>query len=360
MRLNQKAAWNHATHGFLNVWPLLASHWIAKILTIHGLVMASILSGSVSAAYVDPIDLPAVKYEAAPQALLIDITTAGERLVAVGERGTIVYSDDQGGSWTQADVETSAHLNAIVFVDDKNGWAVGEDAVILNTKDAGSSWQLQFDDRNADTQGPLLDVAFLNAHEGFAVGVFNKLVTTSDGGATWQYSSERVDNIDEWHLTGIAAGANGVIYISSEMEVSFRSVDSGQSFQPLAVPTIGTAFGLLVRQNAEGVDEIVMHGIGGSLYVSRDAAETWEQIETGTTLNILGGHWTADGAAVFAGIDGLVMHLDSGLTKAKILKPPFPAPFGSALAVGEKIVIVGFGGANLIDGSVVAGQAKAE
>ncbi len=360
MRSNQEVTRNDDTHGFLKGWTLPTSQQIYAFVTTLCLAMALVLRGSVWAAYVDPIDLPAVKYATASQALLIDVVAAGERLVAVGERGTIVYSDDQGGNWTQADVATSAHLNAVVFVDDKNGWAVGEDAVVLNTKDAGSSWQMQFEDRDAESRGPLLDVAFLNAQEGFAVGVFNKLITTNDGGTTWQNAAERVDNIDEWHLTGIAAGANGVIYISSEFEISFRSTDGGESFQPLAVPTIGTVFGMLVRQNAEGVDEIVMFGIGGSMYVSRDAAESWEQIETGTTLNLLGGNWAADGSAVFAGTDGLVMHLDSNLTKATQLEPPFPAPFGSALAVDNKIVIAGFGGVNLIDNLAATAQPKAE
>ena len=34
--------------------------------------------------------------------LLIAIATAGERLVAVGDRGIVVLSDDKGGSWVQA------------------------------------------------------------------------------------------------------------------------------------------------------------------------------------------------------------------------------------------------------------------
>ena len=65
--------------------------------------------------------------------LLLDIAQAGERLVAAGDRGHILYSDDDGASWTQAKVPTRQLLTAIDFVDDKHGWAVGHDALILAT-----------------------------------------------------------------------------------------------------------------------------------------------------------------------------------------------------------------------------------
>lgn len=112
-----------------------------------------IASSYAIADYQDPLDTPAQKVAAAPQSLLLDVNRSGERLVAVGERGHILYSDDQGASWVQALTPVSTQLNAVFFVDDKLGWAVGEDAVILHSSDGGTSWQKQFDTRNADMRG---------------------------------------------------------------------------------------------------------------------------------------------------------------------------------------------------------------
>lgn len=45
---------------------------------------------------------PAVISFKASEVLLLDVAKVGDRLVAVGSRGHIVYSDDQGLTWIQA------------------------------------------------------------------------------------------------------------------------------------------------------------------------------------------------------------------------------------------------------------------
>ncbi|MEE4192756.1 MAG: YCF48-related protein, partial [Halieaceae bacterium] len=95
---------------------------------------------------------PALPVPDARAANLLDMTQAGARLLAVGERGLIVYSDDQGRSWQQARVPVSETITAISFPTDDHGWAVGHGGVILHSGDAGESWQLQFDGNDANRQ----------------------------------------------------------------------------------------------------------------------------------------------------------------------------------------------------------------
>ena len=57
-----------------------------------------------------PLDADAEWSEMAPLAehsLLLDVTLAGERLIAVGERGHVLVSDDRGESWRQVRVPTT-------------------------------------------------------------------------------------------------------------------------------------------------------------------------------------------------------------------------------------------------------------
>lgn len=91
--------------------------------------------------------------------LLVDVGSAGKRLlaggwwlVAVGEFGLIVRSDDQGASWVQSPSPTSVMLTAVSFADDPNGWAMGHDGVILATSDCGASWAMQFNGKQGDPQ----------------------------------------------------------------------------------------------------------------------------------------------------------------------------------------------------------------
>jgi photosystem II stability/assembly factor-like uncharacterized protein len=302
-----------------------------------------------SAEYRDLIDMPALKMDAAPSSLLLDITQAGDRLVAVGERGHIVLSDDQGKTWTQAEVDTRAHLNAVFFVDPQHGWAVGEDAVILHSEDGGNRWHRQYDARNADMQGPLLDLWFKNIDEGFAVGVFNKIYRTTDGGKNWQDWYDHVDNIDEWHLFAIAAATPEVIYIASEKGLLFQSVDGGENFTPLQTPHDGTFHGILVDRGPDGLDRILLSGVGGVVFVSRDSGLTWQKLETGTEAGLAGGTWLDDGSAVIVGHDGMVLRIDPHLERVKRFPQEngLPLSTGIVSAAGE-LILVGVGGVQKI------------
>ncbi|MFX9023723.1 photosystem I reaction center subunit IV, partial [Acinetobacter baumannii] len=56
---------------------------------------------------------PAVRSSRGPAGVLLSVARAGERLVAVGERGTIVRSDDQGQSWQQVASPVSVSLTRV-------------------------------------------------------------------------------------------------------------------------------------------------------------------------------------------------------------------------------------------------------
>ena len=89
--------------------------------------------------------LSAIKSTKVAQSLLQDIVRAGDRLVIVGERGHIAYSDDNGKTWLQADVPARAMMNAVFFISLDEGWAVGHDGLVLHTVDGGKTWEMQLD-----------------------------------------------------------------------------------------------------------------------------------------------------------------------------------------------------------------------
>ena len=126
----------------------------------------------------------AVATSHATEALLLGVARAGSRIVSVGEYGDIVLSDDDGKTWRQAkSVPTQVTLTAVCFVDDKIGYAVGHDTVILQTTDAGETWHKQFGGGASDNA--LLTVAFWDANHGLAMGAFNFTAETKDAGKTW-------------------------------------------------------------------------------------------------------------------------------------------------------------------------------
>ena len=312
-------------------------------------LVMSLLPGLVLGDYTDPIDMDAVQSPVSEGALMLDITSTGDRLVAVGERGFIVYSDDAGQTWQQANVGTRAQLNAVVFVDEKLGWAVGEDAIIMHSQDGGQTWVRQFDDRDAEQKGPLLDVWFKDANTGFAVGVFNKIYRTSDRGVSWENWAEKVDNLDEWHLFSITATSPDSIYLSSEAGLIFRSTDGGESFEPIQSESEGSFHGILARQ-IDGADQLVLFGVGGKLISTSNGGQSWSQHDSGISTGLASGTWlNKDGGLLLVGTDGVIMHADSQLSRWTLYAQSHAMPLASVTVSNSKAIVVGLGGVYVSD-----------
>ncbi|MDW7710301.1 MAG: YCF48-related protein [Deferrisomatales bacterium] len=277
---------------------------------------------------------PSVPARLAAQSLLLDVSSSGELLAAVGKRGHILLSRDGGRSWLQADVPVQALLTGIHLLDDQSGWAVGHDGVLLHTADGGRTWELR---RWApEEEKPLLDVWFQDQERGFAVGAYGLLLMTTDGGATW---SEQPVADDEWHLNHVAGSSTGRIYVAAEAGHIFRSDDGGETWRPLPSPYEGSFFGTLPLEG----DELLLFGLRGHLFRSPDAGESWEEVESGTEASLTSGLLLRDGSVRVAGLEGIVLEGPDGA-------PPFTlrrhedrkgisalaeAPDGSVIAVGE-------------------------
>lgn len=194
---------------------------------------------------------PAARGSAVPNALMLDADIAGERLVAVGERGIIVYSDDQGVTWQQASVPVRTLLTAVDFADARQGWAVGHDAVILHTADGGESWRLQHYLPALDS--PMLDVVALGDGRVLVSAALGLTFRSSDGGESWVESELPMrlgaylgmpESFDDFtpHWFAIGVGDDSALYLAGERGVIARSADQGGTWQQLESPYNGSFF----------------------------------------------------------------------------------------------------------------------
>lgn len=286
------------------------------------LAMGSIALAAVSAELdaLDPLVQPAVMLNAPTRAVLISVARAGNRLVAVGEAGVIVVSDDNGSTWRQAKVPVGVTLTSVTFVDGSHGWAVGHSGVILSSVDGGTSWQRQFDARlqtrsaqqrtsasdgpaaPSGTGDPLLDVYFRDRKAGFAVGAFGQMFCTVDGGGSWLSCGDRVGNQDGNHLYGIRP-VGGILYIVGERGSIFASRDEGSSFAPVSSPYEGSLFGL--GESSQG--ELVVYGLRGRVFSTSDRGRHWRELSVGADVGgVVGMVNLADGQIAVAAQDGSV------------------------------------------------------
>ncbi|MCU1775535.1 MULTISPECIES: WD40/YVTN/BNR-like repeat-containing protein [unclassified Pseudomonas] len=287
----------------------------------------------------------AIQSPKAAKGLMIDVVHAGSRLVAVGDRGHILYSDDQGSTWTQAQVPTRQLLTAVFFIDEKHGWAVGHDAQILASADGGATWTQQYQDLKREA--PLLDIWFKDAEHGLAVGAYGALIETTDGGKTWEDVSDRLDNEDQFHLNAIASIKDAGLFIVGEQGSMFRSSDDGQTWEKLEGPYQGSLFGVISTAQPH---TLLAYGLRGNLYRSTDFGSTWEQVELNAARGALefglsGATLLDDGSLVVVGNGGsVVISHDDGQT-FRVFNRPDRISLSAVTAAGNgNLILVGQGG----------------
>ena len=86
---------------------------------------------STAAAEYEVIEAPAITSNKIKDSVLIEVARAGDRLVAVGAHGNIIYQSGDDNTWKQAAVPTSVLLTSIDFSDAQTGWATGHHGVII-------------------------------------------------------------------------------------------------------------------------------------------------------------------------------------------------------------------------------------
>ena len=296
---------------------------------------------------------PAIKARLADESLLLDVIRGDQGYIAVGSRGHVLLSDN-GREWRQADsVPVQAALTRVTQFG-RRLWAVGHDAVIISSTDAGETWfiqhrEAQVDPRDPMVQAPILDVIFLNPNDGLAIGAYGRFMTTGDGGINWetehlddrvttesinwaavarlqgdietvpeQEGAEAVTSEDaealvnkgcydfgECHLNAILQLDADRLMIAAERGYGFRSSDQGESWDAFRFPYTGSLFGLVEQQ-----DCILAFGLRGHVLKSCDFGDSWADLAVEGEQTLMGGTILDDGTAVLVGGGATLLRID--------------------------------------------------
>ncbi|WLH65201.1 YCF48-related protein [Pseudomonas sp. FP2300] len=292
-------------------------------------------------AHADVLSLPEVLNEPSVAAnhpekgYLLSVVRAGDRLVAVGESGRVILSDDSGKTWRQAEVPVNVLLTQVRFATAKEGWAIGHLGVVLHTADGGDNWDVQLDgvkvaqlfveqaqreisqkgDQDEDATKALHQADFLlqdgpdkpfltmrveDAQRITIFGAFGMALRSLDGGKTWLPLQTKNFNPGSLHYYG-SASLGGHDLVVGEQGLLIRRLDSG-IYQSMDQPYSGTFFGVIM---SDGVS--VAFGLRGNAVRSLDQGESWQQIETGTSASIQGGLALKDGRIILLAENGQIV-----------------------------------------------------
>lgn len=294
---------------------------------------------------IDPLEKPALQTPLASKGLINGLTHAGASLIAVGQRGHILTSDDQGKNWAQASVPVSSDLVAVHFPSAEVGYAVGHDGVVLKSTDGGKSWVLILDGRSSnDVENPYLDVWFDTADEGYVVGAFGKILYTANGGKSWASKADVVDNPNAMHIYSIKR-LGGELYLAGEQGLFNRFNPNTQRFDQCTLPYKGSLFGV-----AGDAQAIWAYGLRGSLFRSTDQGQHWQQVPTG-----VGGALTASasgpqGDVSIVSLSGQMLKIQSNNLGAgsepdfKVSVQSLNQPAAAVVAAVDGVVVGGLKG----------------
>ncbi|GAB2597631.1 YCF48-related protein [Ramlibacter solisilvae] len=326
------------------------------------------------------LDQPAVRVARPTQAVLQAVVRAGnsKRLVAAGERGLVIYSDDAGQSWTQARVPVGCTLTALRFADARRGWAVGNMGVVLQTEDGGANWSKRLDGHTAaalalqaaraqlesskegsdaaaragalvedatrlvaeGADKPLLDLAQRADGTLLAVGAYGLAFTSGDGGRGWQSQMDRLPNPDGLSYYGVVE-RRGETLLFGEQGLLLRSASPGDPFTAQASPANGSLFGALALREGP----LLLLGLRGRVWRSAEPGEAWSALQTSVEASLIAGTQLADGTVLLAGAAGQLLQSRDGGQHFRPVALTQRFPFtGLAQADDGALLLVGMRG----------------
>ena len=236
------------------------------------------------------IDGPSVTARLAKESLLLGIHGRAGIAIAVGERGHILLTNNQGKNWIQKQSPTRRTLNSVYLLDQKTIWIVGHQSTVLRSQDSGESWT-KIKVLN-DPETSFLDLLFVDSSRGFIVGSYGKFFSTIDGGNTWIENKQE----DDPHFYQITSAANGFLWLIGEFGTVWKSNNQGKSWKSLDIEYEGTLFGAVPLIKS---DSIIVHGLQGNIFRFKNGS-IWEKIDSPTNAILHRGLQLKDGRVVIA------------------------------------------------------------
>ena len=225
---------------------------------------------------------------------------------ACGDESTWLWTNNGGETWNVERMEVSQVglseetslavpdliYYSVHFIDQKNGWIVGEYGNIRHTADGGKTWDAQHESlldamvekggmgmKDVMNFGAFFRVRFVDAMHGYVVGAGGAIATTDDGGKKWRWISREGDKPDvpPLHLYNIARpGNNNRVVATGTNGLILVSDNNGADWTPAKAP--GGVFtwinGLAFSPEGKGV----LVGGKGVILLSDDAGSSWQTL----------------------------------------------------------------------------------
>lgn len=240
---------------------------------------------------------------------LFDLAASGNQVVAVGERGVVLHSQDEGTTWNATPSPTTRSLTSIIFPTEKLAIAAGHGATLMRSEDGGNTWQeIKVAEIGRDAILGLLarKDGKLNAY-----GAFGMYLESGDAGKTWKKLPVVKEGFDR-HISQVIEFGDK-LFLVGESGTMAMSADKGATWAELKSPYEGSYFGTLALPDGS----LLVFGMRGNIFRSTDGGASWTKVPIPSVSTLNAGTADVTGRVILVGNNGLIaVSRDQGQTFA--------------------------------------------
>lgn len=246
----------------------------------------------------------------------------------------------------KSDLIVDSPLLGVYFVSLTDGWAVGNDGIIMHTTDGGISWNLQ----GSNTNQTIEDITFIDKETGFAVGSTNIVLKTTNGGAEWINQNLVIGVVGDYgpnlNCVSFADANNGIIVDGGILRTTNGGSDwEQQNYYNLGINSVSFAdsntgiivgnSGKIMRTTNSGAswteqvnvttedlydisfcnsDNGIAVGYNGTIIKTTNGGIDWQKVSSGTSTSLYGIFFIDINNAVTVGNNGIILQTTNGGT----------------------------------------------
>ena len=187
------------------------------------------------------------------------------RIVAAGENGTTVLSDDTGATWRPVGKRLSTTYSRVRALSGSVVFATGPGGALARSDDGGVTWS----EVGVSTSEDVIDVSFASAATGYALDAAGTLLRSDNSGQSWQILNTGTATRPQAVL---ALGAQTVLLVGPKGVL--RSTDGGNVFTRVRGRLLNRSKLFNVDR---GGDSVFVYG-SKNILVSTTAGRTWRKV----------------------------------------------------------------------------------
>lgn len=275
---------------------------------------------------------PSEEKPLAVSSLLLGISCAKMRCLAVGERGHVLSWGSDGAIPQQLSSPSQSQLNAVSFLSAQGqvAYAVGEDGIVLKIEES----RVVKVHSDLEQDSPLFTVHALSNQQMLVAGAYGYCIRGTE--KSWETC--QIDP-DGRHVYKIIRLRDGGVLAVGEAGLIARSETAESEFLPIESPYQGTLFGALqILHQAKSV--VVAFGLRGTVLFSEDDGNSFELIKVDSNQSLLSAVQVAQDSIVLVGLGGVL--LEFSLVDKQVVRshsfPGRPALTGVVLQQGKLIL----------------------